>query len=114
MHDHIDAAVREFMGDNASATELREMREALEDRLRRLRTEIDAHPEAREELRRKAEQVERQIRVLAEEEAVSGFVEESVRASVVDFSAPATGPDPHDVSAMPPWAAVDVDDIPEA
>lgn len=113
MEDRIDDAVRDFLGDNATAAELREMREALEDRLRRLRAAAEADPATREELRLKIDQVEKQIRVLAEEEAISGFVEETVRASAADLGAISADSAPHDISALPPWASIDVDDVPE-
>jgi uncharacterized membrane protein YccC len=104
--------LHDFLGDQAQASELRQLREALEDRLRRLRAESESDPKTREELRLKIDQVRRQIQVLAEEEAISGFVEESVRAVVADMGAMDQDSAPHD-SNLPAWASIDIDDVPE-
>jgi len=108
----MDDVVRGFLGDQASALELREMREALQDRLRRLKAEAEADPTSFEELRLKIDQVQHQIRALAEEEAISGFVEETVRASIADVGPVSPDSAPHE-STLPPWASIDFDDVPE-
>lgn len=115
MHDPLDDAVRDFLGDSPPARELREMREALEERLRRLRSEASADPAARDALRPRIEQVESQIRVLAEEEAISGFVEETVRSTAMDMgiTAPEPEPETENAPAIPAWADMDLDDVPE-
>lgn len=108
----MDDIVRDFLGDQASASELKEMREALEERLRRLRVELEADPGRHDELRQRMQQVQRQIHALAEEEAISGFVEDTVRASVVDTGPLSADAPPHD-ARIPPWASIDIDDTPE-
>ena len=109
---HINDAVREFLGDSAPASELRIWREALQQRLNRLRAEAAQDPQTREALRLKIEHLEKQVHALMEEEAISGFVEETVRASVADVSA--IGIDCRSKeSEIPPWASLDVDDIPD-
>lgn len=107
---HINDAVREFLGDSAPASELRLWREALQQRLNRLRTEAAQDPQTRESLRLKIDHLEKQVRALMEEEAISGFVEETVRASVADVSGVAKDRGSKD-SEVPPWANFDVDDI---
>lgn len=109
---HINDAVREFLGDSAPASELRIWREALQERLNRLRAEAAQDPQTREALRLKIDHLERQVHALMEEEAISGFVEETVRASVADVSSVGIDRGSKD-SGIPPWANIDVDDIPD-
>lgn len=111
-NDRINDAVREFLGDTAPASELRIWREALEQRLNRLRTEAARDPQSREALKLKIEHLERQVNALREEEAITGFVEDTVRAAVADIGPVSQESAPHD-SNLPPWANLDVDDMPE-
>ena len=74
-----------FFGENDRASELRELKETLQTRLRIVTAERDAMPEmdgGRASLERKIRELKEQVNVLAEEEAVSSFVEESVRATL--------------------------------
>jgi uncharacterized Zn finger protein len=111
-NDRINDAVREFMGDNAPASELRVWRQALEERLNRLRAEAARDPQSREALRLKIEHLERQVYALREEEAITGFVEDTVRSAIADAGPVNQDSAPHE-SNIPPWASLDVDDLPE-
>jgi hypothetical protein len=64
-----------FFGETSRARELRELKETLQERLKVLLADGASSEKKIQELRG-------QISVLAEEEAVSGFVEESVRATL--------------------------------
>ena len=107
--DPIDDAVRNFLGDRESAQELRQLREALQDRLRKLRAEAAREPESAEALAPRIENVKDQIRVLMDEEAITGFVEDTVRAAVLDAGPVGYDSPPHE-SSIPPWASLDIDD----
>lgn len=109
MNDRMDDAVREFLGGAAPASELRLWREALEQRLTRLRAEAARDPQSREALRLKIEHLEKQVHALREEEAITDFVEESVRAAVADTGPVSPESAPHE-SNIPPWASIDIDD----
>lgn len=109
----MEDAIRDFLGESARAEELRQWREALERRLDRLRAEAERDPAARDSLRPKIEQMETQVRALRDEEAISGFVEETVRASVADLGPVSPDSAPHE-STIPPWASIDVEDEGEA
>jgi hypothetical protein len=67
--------VASFFGETSRARELRELKETLQERLKVLLADGSGSEKKIQELRG-------QISVLAEEEAVSGFVEESVRATL--------------------------------
>ena len=108
----IDNAVRDFLGDRASASKLRQYREALEGRLRTLRADAARDPETRELLRLKIDRLQTQIEALAEEEAITSFVEDTVRSSAADMGAIMPGSPPFDAT-LPPWASMDIDDEPE-
>jgi hypothetical protein len=112
LNDRIDDAVREFLGENAPTSELRVWREALQERLNRLRAEAARDPQTREALRLKIEHMEKQVRALMEEEAITGFVEDTVRAAIADTGPVSQDSAPHE-SNIPPWASLDVDDVPE-
>lgn len=76
--------IDEFMGDSGRAAQWRAMRESLQDRLRALRAERAAAstPELIAVLDRRIAQAVEQVRILEQEEAVSQFVEDSVRATL--------------------------------
>ncbi len=80
--------IEEFMGDNARAGVLREMRAALTERLSRLRqqqtaeTIQDADPSRLAALSSQIATLKRQIEALQTEEAVSQFVEDSLRVAL--------------------------------
>ena len=86
----------EILNGGPRATQLREMREVLQARLRDAREARDAvSPDdpRRAALERKVSELRDQVRVLAEEEAVSQFVEDSVRATVSRPRRPGTTDD---------------------
>ena len=74
-----DDAIREFMGDRPSSEQLRDWRIALEERLAALKAD---RPRAGASLDGKIATTERQIDALREEEAVTRFVEDSVRVTL--------------------------------
>ena len=75
--------IEEFMGDDGRAQQWRAMRESLQDRLKALRAErATTLPDAISSLDRRIAQIVEQVRVLETEEAVSQFVEDSVRATL--------------------------------
>jgi len=80
-----EQAVDEFLDGQLRAAEWRAFREALAARLKDAVAERDGIPEddpARAALEARIAELREQVRVLAEEEAITGFVEESVRASL--------------------------------
>lgn len=105
----MEDAIRDFLGETASADELRQWREALERRLDRLRAEAAEDPATHESLRLKINQLEQQVRALRDEEAITGFVEDAVRASVADLGPVSPDSAPHE-AIIPPWASIDIDD----
>jgi hypothetical protein len=77
--------IETFFGENARSGELRELKETLQTRLRIVTAERDALPDTdggRAVLERKIRELKEQVTVLAQEEAVSAFVEDSVRATL--------------------------------
>jgi hypothetical protein len=81
-------AIRAFLGDRPDAAQWRAWRETLEDRLRRLRAEeIPTEPAASVRLAARIAELKRQIAVLEQEELVTEFVEESVKATLAMGSA---------------------------
>ncbi|MGC4047035.1 MAG: hypothetical protein QM758_24840 [Armatimonas sp.] len=85
MNSEDEEIVDSFFGENTRASELRELKETLQTRLRIVTAEYDALPEldgGRTTLERKMRELKEQVSVLAEEEAVSSFVEDSVRATL--------------------------------
>lgn len=111
-YDPAEKAVENFLEGRPSVDDVRVWRQALERRRDMLQTELDRDPDAAEYLRPKLEKMEQQIRTLREEETISSFVEDSVRAIISDVGP--VGPDsaPHDTT-LPPWASIDIDDEPE-
>jgi len=84
MHIDVDEVIDEFMEDTPRAREWRAMREALEERLKSLKLEIQgAHDiDVVVALQRRVSQVREQIAALKQEEVVSQFVEDSLRVSL--------------------------------
>jgi len=76
--------IEEFMAGDGRAQQWRAMRESLQDRLKALRAEraSTTSTEAIAGLDRRIAQIVEQVRVLEQEEAVSQFVEDSVRATL--------------------------------
>lgn len=97
----IDEAIDEVLEGEPRAAEWREMRVALRDRLRDLvnrRAEMDPdNPETRE-LDARIEEMREQVAVLATEEAVTEFVETSLRSTLVR---PRLITDPDEFDALP-------------
>ncbi|HEV2473157.1 MAG TPA: hypothetical protein VGS41_10860 [Chthonomonadales bacterium] len=79
-----DEAIREFLGENPRARELRQMRLALEQRRDAMRRDLQAaaDPAAKRALETRIAEAEKQISVLRDEETITDFVESSVRATL--------------------------------
>ena len=80
-----DEVIEEFLEGQPRAQVWRELRETLAARLRDAVVERDALPEGderRAELEKRVRTLRRQVAALAEEEAVTQFVEDSVGASL--------------------------------
>ena len=85
MHPAEDAILSEFLGDSPRASQLRELIATLQTRLQAFTAERDALPESdpqRRSLDKKVKELRSQLTVLTEEEAISTFVEDSVRATL--------------------------------
>jgi len=91
-----DETIRQFLGERPGADQLREWRETLEHRLARLQEDRKKSPAgAAASLESKLEQLKRQIEALREEEAVTRFVEDSVRVTLA-MGAAAEGMDEYE------------------
>jgi phage shock protein A len=77
-----DDAVKEFLGDRPNAEELTEWRATLEDRLKRLEAERDKGGTPTPGLQQKIAQLKKQVAALRQEEAITQFVEDSVRVTL--------------------------------
>lgn len=85
MNDEQDAIIDEFLHGQPRSETWQSLKETLAVRLadaRAARDACDADDPRRAGLERKVRELAQQVRVLAEEEAVTRFVEESVRASL--------------------------------
>ena len=84
MSGDMDEIIEAFMEGDTRAAELRAMRDALEVRLKALKAErpIVADIDDALALERRIRQVREQIAALKQEEAVSQFVEDSLRVSL--------------------------------
>ena len=81
--DHTEEAIDEFLEDNPRAAELAEMIAALEVRRRTFERELmAATDERKKEWEAKLREVDKQIKVLQEERAITSFVEDSIRVTV--------------------------------
>jgi len=76
-----EQAIREFLGDRPSAAQLADWRTTLEQRLQAL-VEERQRIGATASLDTRVSQLQRQIAALSEEEAVTRFVEDSVRVTL--------------------------------
>jgi hypothetical protein len=75
--------VEQFLGDNPSAAQLRQWRETLLARAKRLRRDLKAAaPEQAPALRARLAEMDRQISALEREEMITEFVEDSVRVTL--------------------------------
>jgi len=79
-----EQVIEDVLGENPRARELRLMRAALEQRRERIRHELSRTQDERERARNEAKlaELEAQIQALRNEEAITGFVEASVRATL--------------------------------
>ncbi len=79
-----EEVIDEFLGDNPRARELRLMRAALEQRLAITRREHDRTADERErsQLQHKVAELHKQIDAIRQEEAITTFVEDSVRLTL--------------------------------
>ncbi len=82
-YDETEEAIDEFLDGKPRARELAEMVSALEVRRETLQRELDAATDAarRKEWAYRIAEVDRQIRILREEQAITGFVEDSIRVT---------------------------------
>ncbi len=77
------AAIEQFLEGNPSAAQLRQWRETLRARARRLRQELKSvNPEQAPALRARLADMNRQIAALEQEELITEFVEDSVRVTL--------------------------------
>ena len=81
--DPLDEAIDEALGENLRAQELEEMIRALEIRRDTFAREhrTAANDDSRKSWQARIQEIDKQIEVLKREQAISGFVERSVRAS---------------------------------
>jgi hypothetical protein len=70
--EDVERVIEEFLDGKPRAATLRELRQALETKLRRLEEDPSTPPEQIQELRE-------QVRILYEEELITQFVEDSIR-----------------------------------
>lgn len=79
-----DEVIEEVLGENPRARELRLMRAALEQRWANVRREQQRSVEEREraQLGARLKELETQIAALRQEEAITTFVEDSVRVTL--------------------------------
>lgn len=79
-----EQVIDEFMGEHPRARELALMREALESRLAMFQKELQSATgdTERAHLQSRIKEVEQQIAVLEQEEAITTFVENSVRVTL--------------------------------
>jgi hypothetical protein len=79
-----DEIIEDFMGPNTRAAELREMQASLKERLAALKAERAQESKAENiaGLDRRIAHLKDQIAVLTQEEIVSQFVEDSIRATL--------------------------------
>ena len=88
--DPIDEAIDEALGENPREDELAQMVAALEVRRDTFERELNSadSEDSRKQWRAKIKETEKQIEALRNEQAISGFVERSVRASATRPRAP--------------------------
>lgn len=77
------AAIEKFLGDKPSSEQLRQWRDTLAARAERMRRELkEARPEQAPALRARLAEMDRQIAALEQEQMITEFVEDSVRATL--------------------------------
>jgi phage shock protein A len=77
-----EEAIRDFLGDRPDSAQLNNWRVTLEDRLKALEEEWKRSGETAPGLKNKIQALKKQIAALQEEEAVTQFVEDSVRVTL--------------------------------
>lgn len=78
-----DQAIEQFLDGKPRSETWRSLKEALLGRLTAMEAELEIAPESsRRTIERKIRELREQVAALAQEEAVTLFVEESVRATV--------------------------------
>ena len=79
-----ESAIESVLGDNPRASELQQLISALKQRRTAVLREADksVSPGERIKLEAKLAEIDMQLRVLREEEAITTFVENSVRATI--------------------------------
>jgi hypothetical protein len=79
-----EEVIDEFLGDNPRARELRLLRAALEERLTMMWREHEraVNERLREQLQHRIAELQKQIAAIRQEEAITSFVEDSVRATL--------------------------------
>jgi cell division protein FtsB len=83
MEPQEQAAIEKFLGDQPSSVQLRQWRDTLVTRAQRLRRELkEATPQQAPALRARVAEMERQIAALEQEQLITEFVEDSVRATL--------------------------------
>ena len=82
--DEFEAALEEALGEVPRSTELRRMRELLQERRARLAQDLSVaeDDQARDKLRRELVKLDEQIAVLKEEAEITKFIEDSVRVGL--------------------------------
>ena len=76
-------AIQQFLGDRPDTSQLREWRTTLEDRVKALRSERSrVTGDKASILETRIAQLEKQVAALREEEAITEFVEDSVRVTL--------------------------------
>jgi hypothetical protein len=77
------AIIEQFLGNQPTSAKLREWRETLIERARRLRRDIgETDPAQAASLKSRLSELERQIAALEQEELITEFVEDSVRVTL--------------------------------
>jgi polyhydroxyalkanoate synthesis regulator phasin len=77
-----EQAVQQFLGDRPGAEQLREWRTTLQRRLQAMEAERERSKDAPGGLDAKIAQLKKQVAALGEEEAITEFVEDSVRVTM--------------------------------
>ncbi len=80
MQPHDEQAIRDFLGERPDASQLRDWRITLQQRLDALRKEQTVT--GNERLKPKIDQLRKQVDALLQEEAITSFVEDSVRVTM--------------------------------
>ncbi|HET6385016.1 MAG TPA: hypothetical protein VFJ58_16615 [Armatimonadota bacterium] len=93
-----ERALDQFMEGNVRADRLTELCDALAFRIRALKSDLarDPAPAERKDLEKRLSEARRQLSVLQQEQAISQFVEDSVRVTLRDETLPSAEPSEFD------------------